>query len=88
MLPSQPEFFVDHCMGTQSFPDYLRKKGYRAHTVLEHFGRPDASDSEWIEVAVNNNWIAITKDAAIVMTPGIAGGHDYCPIRARLPACG
>ncbi|MDR2196733.1 MAG: hypothetical protein LBO07_02070 [Coriobacteriales bacterium] len=65
MLQSQPEFFVDHCLGTKRFPEYLRNKGFEVKTMMGVFSRSDVQDVEWIEAVGGNNWIVFTKDAAI-----------------------
>jgi predicted nuclease of predicted toxin-antitoxin system len=60
-----PEFFVDHCLGTKQFPEFLRNKGFEAKIMMSEFGRSDVQDTEWIEAIGKNNWIVFTKDAAI-----------------------
>jgi hypothetical protein len=52
-------------MGTKRFPEYLRSKGFKTHTMVEVFGHPDVPDVEWTKAVGSNDWIVFTKDAAI-----------------------
>ncbi len=63
-----PKLFLDRSLGPIQVPRLLRESGLRLTTLSEHYGRPrdeKVPDSEWLELAGSNRWVAFTKDKRI-----------------------
>lgn len=62
------EFLADRDLGKQ-VPAALREQGYLLHTLPEIFGSETAAqkiqDVQWIKVAGENGWAALTKNSRI-----------------------
>ncbi|MGW0434931.1 PIN-like domain-containing protein [Micromonospora sp. NPDC003197] len=67
---SQPEFFVDRCLG-KSAPRRLIEAGWKIHLVADLF--PDdgqfVSDPEWVEHGLSQGWTLLTQDKRIRTQP-------------------
>jgi hypothetical protein len=62
----QPAFFVDRSLGYHLIPDMLGALGYEVHTMRSVFGagaEERIPDTDWLEVAGQQDWIVLTKDA-------------------------
>jgi len=63
---SQPEFFVDRCLG-KSTPRALIEAEWKIHLVADVF--PDdgqfIGDAEWVEHGLNKGWTLLTQDKRI-----------------------
>lgn len=62
-------FFVDRSLGRHDVPAVFTDAGYRVVHMTELY--PDGADQEvpddqWIEEVAEHDWVALTKDAAIV----------------------
>lgn len=72
--PSQPDvpepvFFLDRGLGVNYVAERIRQRGYEVLPMVDVYpGGADQwiSDDEWIVNASDQNWIALTKDYAII----------------------
>lgn len=63
-----PRLFLDRSLGSVKVPGVLREAGLCLITLVEHYGRPrdeEVTDPEWLELAGDNGWVALTKDKRI-----------------------
>lgn len=63
-----PPLFLDRSLGRYTVPDILRAAGWQLVTLAEHYGTPadeDIPDTEWLRMAGNEGWVALTKDKRI-----------------------
>lgn len=64
-----PVFFLDRGLGVKNIANAIRKSGYRALPMVEVYpGGADqkVTDNEWIRLASESGWIALTKDCSII----------------------
>lgn len=66
--PPEPIFFLDRGLGRYDVANAIRARGFRVVPMFEAY--PDGADQrigddEWIALASEANWIALTKDDAI-----------------------
>lgn len=63
---SQPEFFVDRCLG-KGAPRELSQLGWKVHLISDYFpdDAMDVSDPEWIEFGITRGWSLLTQDVRI-----------------------
>lgn len=66
---SEPVFFLDRGLGVNYVAERIRQRGYEVLPMVDVYpGGADqsVSDDEWITHASDQNWIALTKDYAII----------------------
>ena len=66
---SEPVFFLVRGLGVNYVAERIRKRGYEVLPLVDVYpGGTDqaVSDDEWIARASDQNWIALTKDYAII----------------------
>lgn len=63
-LSDHPVFFVDRCLGPQSFASPLRDLGYRIEHLNQHFV-PDTADAVWILEVTRRPWVIVSADFRI-----------------------
>lgn len=56
-----PTFFVESGLGAYRVPGALETAGESVERHRDHLP-PDAPDADWIRLAAQQNWIALTKD--------------------------
>jgi hypothetical protein len=67
-----PELFLDRSLGRRQVPALLRAAGLQLRTLSEEYGIPAdelVADTEWLELAGRNGWIALMKDERIRYRP-------------------
>lgn len=63
-LPDRPTFFVDRCLGPNSFAQPLKDLGFRIEHLNDHFP-PEAEDALWIPEVAARGWIIVSADFRI-----------------------
>jgi hypothetical protein len=64
-----PEFFVDHCLGTEVVADRLRRAGLTVHVLVDSGFTESTPDEEWLPVVAARGWVILTKDRRIGQRP-------------------
>lgn len=64
-----PVFFLDRGLGVNFVANAIRERGYRARPMVEVY--PDGTDrtvtdDDWIRMASESGWVALTKDYSII----------------------
>lgn len=80
LFESQPEFFVDRCLG-KGAPRALIAAGWRVHLVTDIFAADGqfTGDDEWIEYGLKQGWTLLTQDKRI---------RNQLPVLNRIVAAG
>lgn len=72
---TDPVFFLDRGLGVNFDAERLRGRGHRVLPMVDVYpGGADqgVSDDDWISRASDENWIALTKDYAIIRDHSVA----------------
>ena len=60
-----PEIYTDTSVGGRQVPQLFRDRGFVVRTKLEVFGQRAVPDTEWIQLAGEQGWLAVCKDDRI-----------------------
>lgn len=62
-------FFIDHCLGTETLAERLRREGAEVRVLTEEGFSADALDVDWLPKVAANGWAVLTKDKRIKKHP-------------------